>query len=89
MISTSVVIDSAMGMHLRPATAMCTEAAKYKSRVYFKTEDGREFNAKSIISTIASGVKFNGIITLYADGPDEEIALQEVEMALKESLSRS
>ena len=36
MVSENILITSQLGIHLRPAGAMCNEAVKYKSDISFK-----------------------------------------------------
>ena len=77
MVSRNITIDSLLGIHLRPAGAMCEEAVKYKSTVTFGYGEGKSANGKSIISILASGVKCGETINLRADGEDEKEALAE------------
>lgn len=86
MVSENILITSQLGIHLRPAGAMCNEAVKYKSDISFKYGEGKTANAKSVISILASGVKCGEEITLTADGSDEEEALKAVLESFKESL---
>lgn len=75
-----------MGIHLRPAGAMCDAAVKYDSHITFAYGEGKTANAKSVISILAAGIKCGDEIELIADGPDEQEALENVAAAFKESL---
>lgn len=86
MRQKSIKITSKIGIHLRPAGAMCNEAIKYKSKVYFEYGQGKTANAKSVISILASGMKCGDEMTLITDGEDEDIALENVSKALIEIL---
>ena len=86
MLKQTILVDSPLGIHLRPATAMCDQAIKYKSKISFNYGDGKTANAKSVISILASGVKCGDEITLIADGSDEEEALKTVSEKFKEAL---
>lgn len=86
MVSDEVRIDSKLGIHLRPAGAMCNEAVKYKSAISFSAGNDKTANAKSVISILAAGVKHGDIIKITADGEDENQALDAVVRALKQSL---
>ncbi len=86
MVSEKILIDSKLGIHLRPAGAMCDQAIKFKSNVNFSYGEGKTANAKSVISILASGVKCGQEIVLCADGEDEEEALKAVAEAFKEAL---
>ena len=84
MLKQTILVDSPLGIHLRPATAMCDQAIKYKSKISFNYGDGK--TAKSVISILASSVKCGQEIVLEADGEDEEEAINAVAQAFKESL---
>lgn len=86
MVSRELRIDSRLGIHLRPAGAMCNEAVKYNSVISFSKDTDRTANAKSVISILAAGVKFGDTITITAEGDDEQEALDAVFKALKQSL---
>ena len=53
MVSKKIIVSSSLGIHLRPAGAMCDKAVKYQSKIIFKYADGKEANAKSVISVLA------------------------------------
>ena len=73
MVSENIMVTSQLGIHLRPAGAMCNEAVKYQANISFKygEDKSKSANAKSVISILASGVKCGEEITLIADGSDE------------------
>mgnify|MGYP000242793925 FL=1 len=85
MVSEKIVVGSALGIHLRPAGAMCDAAVKYDSHITFAYGEGKTANAKSVISILAAGIKCGDEIELIADGPDEQEALENVAAAFKES----
>jgi len=86
MVSREIRIDSRLGIHLRPAGAICNEAVKYNSAITFSKGADRTANAKSVISILAAGVKFGDTIEITADGDDEQQALDAVVKALKQSM---
>lgn len=86
MVQEKITIVSALGIHLRPAGAMCDAAIKFGSHIYFKYGEGKEANAKSVISILASGMKCGDEIELIAEGADELEALEAVAAAFKEAL---
>ena len=81
MVKENIIVTSQLGIHLRPAGAMCDAAIKS-----FEYAEGKTANAKSVISILASGVKCGDEITLIADGSDEEEALKTVSEKFKEAL---
>lgn len=86
MVSKEIRIDSRLGIHLRPAGAMCNEAVKYNSAITFSKGDNKTANAKSVISILAAGVKYGDIIEITAEGEDEQQALDAVAKALRQAL---
>lgn len=86
MVSREITVDSSLGIHLRPAGAMCEEAVKYTSKIVFEYGEGKTANAKSVISILAAGVKCGDVIKLTASGEDEQKAIEEVSEAFIKSL---
>ncbi len=86
MVSMELRIDSKLGIHLRPAGAMCNEAVKYNSVISFSKDEEKTANAKSVISILAAGIKFGDTIKITAEGNDEQQALDGVVRALRQSL---
>ena len=93
MVKENIIVTSQLGIHLRPAGAMCDAAIKFDSNISFEYAEGKTANAKSVISILASGVKCGDEITLIAagievfgDGVDEEEALKTVSEKFKEAL---
>lgn len=85
MVSEKIMVGSELGIHLRPAGAMCDAAVKFDSHITF-TFNNKTANAKSVISILASGVGCGDEITLTAEGPDEEEALKTVSASFREAL---
>ena len=88
MVSENIMVTSQLGIHLRPAGAMCNEAVKYQANISFKygEDKSKSANAKSVISILASGVGCGDEITLMAEGPDEEEALKAVSESFRKAL---
>ena len=86
MVKENIIVTSQLGIHLRPAGAMCDAAIKFDSNISFEYAEGKTANAKSVISILASGVRCGDEITLIADGSDEEEALKTVSEKFKEAL---
>lgn len=74
MVEQLFVVKNETGLHARPASMFVQKAAKYKSAIKVK-KDGKEANAKSIISVLSLGASFGSEITIIADGPDEAEAV--------------
>lgn len=74
MISKSVKIKNATGLHLRPAGNLCKTAINFECKITFSVRNTTA-NAKSVLSVLGACVKSGDEITLYCDGKDEEEAL--------------
>lgn len=79
MISVSVVITNAEGLHARPATLVVSLAAKFQSEIKLQKKD-KIVNAKSIMGLLSLGIMQGEEITITAQGHDEAAAID----ALKE-----
>ena len=74
MVEKSFVIKNETGLHARPASLFVQKAAKYKSVIKVQ-KDGKEANAKSIISVLSLGASKGSEILISADGVDAEEAV--------------
>lgn len=74
MISKEVKITNTIGLHARPATFFIQKANTYKSSIWVEKDD-RKVNAKSLLGVLSLGIAKGMTITLTADGPDEETAV--------------
>jgi phosphotransferase system HPr (HPr) family protein len=67
------VIDPT-GLHARPAARFVQSASRFTSRIVVR-HDGREANAKSLLSLLTLGLKPGSRIAITAEGADAEGAL--------------
>ena len=70
---TLTVIDPS-GLHARPAARFVQAASRFASRIVIR-KDGREADAKSLIALLGLTIRPSTEITLTADGPDADEAL--------------
>ena len=56
--------------------AMCVQTASQFASTVRLTDGTRSMNAKSIMGMMAMGLAIGDMVTVEADGPDEEAALQ-------------
>ncbi|MBR6917285.1 MAG: HPr family phosphocarrier protein [Clostridia bacterium] len=75
MITREVTIKNSVGLHARPATYFIQKANAFKCAIYVEKED-RRVNAKSLLGVLSLGIVKGTVITLVADGPDEEEAIE-------------
>lgn len=74
MISRDVTIKNNVGLHARPATFFIQKANSFKSSIWVERED-RRINAKSLLGVLSLGIVKGMTITIIADGPDENEAV--------------
>lgn len=74
MISKEVTILNATGLHARPASMFVQEAGKYKCEINI-IKGEKKINAKSIMGIMAGGISKGTVITIEAEGEDEQAAL--------------
>ena len=74
MISKEVVIDNQVGLHARPATFFIQKANEFKSSIWVEKEE-RRVNAKSLLGVLSLGIVKGTVITIIADGADEDAAI--------------
>jgi phosphotransferase system HPr (HPr) family protein len=75
MRSRDVVIEGEAGLHARPAALFCRAASRFGSDVRVE-KGGASANAKSLLSVLQLDVRQGDTVTLVADGPDADEAVQ-------------
>ena len=81
---TYTITDHA-GIHARPAGLLVKQAQPYASEVTICKED-RQANAKSMLSIMGLGAKNGEVVTVRAEGADEDSVVAELEAFFKENL---
>ncbi|HUF65249.1 MAG TPA: HPr family phosphocarrier protein [Gemmatimonadaceae bacterium] len=74
MVEREVQIENKLGLHARPAAEVVKTAAKFESDITICRDD-LEVNGKSIMGVMMLAAEHGSRITLRADGPDEEQAV--------------
>ena len=77
MVKKEVTVTNRAGIHSRPAAMIVRLANRYKSHIFIAKED-EKINAKSIMGIITLGVSCNTVISIEAEGPDEEEVVDEL-----------
>jgi phosphocarrier protein len=75
MVIKETVVNNQVGLHARPATFFIQKANEYKSSIWVE-KDERRVNAKSLLGVLSLGIVKGTSISLIADGPDENEALE-------------
>ena len=74
MIEREATIVNQEGLHARPAARMVRLASQFNSEIEI-TKDGFGVNAKSIMGVMMLAAECGSSITIRADGPDAEEAV--------------
>jgi phosphocarrier protein HPr len=74
MTSRTVTIVNQLGMHARAAAKFVHLAAGFESRIVV-SRHGREMDGKSIMGLLLLAAARGTVITISADGPDEQAAI--------------
>lgn len=77
MIQKKVRITNKLGLHARPAALLVKTAGKYRSDVTIAKDD-MEVNAKSIMGVMMLAAEKGSLITITADGDDEQSAVDAI-----------
>ena len=75
MYTKTAVVNHQVGLHARPATFFIQKANEFKSSIWVEVEE-RRVNAKSLLGVLSLGIVKGTEITLIANGPDEEEAVE-------------
>lgn len=75
MTSKDVKILNRAGIHARPAALIVQTASQYEAKIFLEKET-QQINAKSIMGIITLGASYQTPLTITADGPDEEDAVE-------------
>ena len=74
MYTKEITVNNEVGLHARPATYFIQKANEYKSGIWVEKEE-RRVNAKSLLGVLSLGIAKDTVITLIADGADEQEAV--------------
>lgn len=74
MTSCAVAIINPLGLHARAAARFVHAASTFTSRIRVG-RGGREIDGKSIMGLLLLAASQGSVITITADGPDEQAAI--------------
>lgn len=83
MIEQTVTVQMKPGLQARQAALFVQEANKYTADIYLK-KDERQVNAKSIMGIMSLAIARGTEVSLVADGPDEEQALESLKALVEQ-----
>ena len=74
MVAKDIVVTNQVGLYARPATFFIQKANDFRSTIMVAKDD-RKVNAKSLLGVLSLGITKDSTITISAEGPDEEEAV--------------
>lgn len=72
-----------LGLHARPASEFVRCARAFKAEIRIR-KDGETFSAASILEVLSANLDCGAAITVEAEGPDAEQALERLAALLEE-----
>ena len=82
MISKEVIVRCESGLHNKQVTYFVQKANEIKSSVWLESEN-RRMNAKSLLGIMSLGIVTGAVVTLSAEGPDAEDAVNALDAMLQ------
>ena len=73
----AVKIQLSGGLEARPVAMLVQVASQHDSTVYLEIGT-KKINAKSIMGMMSLGLDSGELVTVIADGPDEEVAVEDI-----------
>lgn len=88
VVSAPITILNPAGIHARPAAMLVNCAKQFSSSIRI-IKDGKEANAKSVVSVMGLAVENSDSITLSAAGPDADTALSKLVPLIESGLGEA
>jgi phosphocarrier protein len=88
MVSRDCTVANALGLHARAAARFVHVASGFSSRIRV-TRNGREMDGKSILGLLLLAAGRGSVITISADGADEEQALAALAQLVQEGFGET
>jgi phosphotransferase system HPr (HPr) family protein len=86
MKELTITVRNETGLHSRPADVFVRTAKLYQSDIEILKGE-KKANAKAILKVILLNVCENDEITVRADGPDEDAALEDIRVLVESNFS--
>ncbi|MBO7741265.1 MAG: HPr family phosphocarrier protein, partial [Victivallales bacterium] len=77
-----VIVRCESGLHNKQVTYFVQKANEFKSSVWLESEN-RRMNAKSLLGIMSLGIVTGAVVTLSAEGPDAEDAVNALDTMLQ------
>lgn len=85
MKSAKLKVINRSGLHARPAAMFVQTTRRFSSKIVLK-KDEKIADAKNILQVLALGVDMGDEVEVVVEGPDEDLAIEELKKLLTEVL---
>ena len=82
MFNKEVIVRCESGLHNKQVTYFVQKANEFKSSVWLESGN-RRMNAKSLLGIMSLGIVTGAVVTLSAEGPDAEDAVNALDAMLQ------
>ena len=86
MYSKEVIVRCESGLYNKQATYFVQKANDFSCSIWLESEN-RKMNAKSLLGIMSLSVVTGSVVTLSADGADEEAAVNALEAMLQQDIA--
>lgn len=83
LIIKSFEIRNKLGLHARAAAKIVNVSNAYKASIFFE-RDGVEVNGKSLLSILNLACPKGSILSIKAEGPDADLAMDELRKLIED-----
>ena len=85
MKTMTYTIQDELGIHARPAGVLVKEVKKFQSKITLEG-NGKKAEAGKLLAIMGMGIKHGTVVTITAEGPDENEAIAAMEEFFKNNL---
>ena len=85
MFTLQTIVKCESGLHNKQATYFIQKANEFRANVWVEVDE-RGINAKSLLGVLSMAITSGTVVTLIADGPDEETAVKTLAKMLEKDI---
>lgn len=76
-------IKNETGLHTRPGNEFVSLAKTFESQIELENEEGKKVKGTSLLKILSLGIKKGSKITVHAEGPDADEAVEKLSHLLE------
>ena len=85
MFTLQTIVKCESGLHNKQATYFIQKANEFRANVWVEMDE-RRINAKSLLGVLSMAITSGTVVTLIADGSDEETAVKTLAKMLEKDI---